>query len=84
MKTGRPPEILSKETITSNVLIAENGCWLWQGHKDKDGYGQITRARRRARAHRLSMHLFKGFDLDSKLYLCVKEKPQTKNEGRPR
>lgn len=53
--------------------IDENGCWLWQGTKFKNtGYGQITHNKKIYSAHRLSLHVFKGFELDSPLYVLHK------------
>jgi len=55
-----------------------NGCMNWTGHVGQNGYGQIGVGSRRdgtgraEYAHRLSAHLFKGFDLNSPL--CVLHK----------
>lgn len=38
----------------------ENGCWLWIGLKDKDGYGLISIKRRHKRTHRYSWELHNG------------------------
>ena len=35
-------------------------CWLWDAHKDKDGYGRITVSGKDFRAHRLSWLIYKG------------------------
>lgn len=37
----------------SKYVAAENGCWLWQGPLDKDGYGTFYLRRRTRRAHRV-------------------------------
>ena len=36
------------------VYADPSGCWLWQGAKDRKGYGQLRIARRLQPAHRLS------------------------------
>lgn len=41
-------------------IIERDGHWLWQGHKDKDGYGQFWFQRRAHWAHRVSFALFNG------------------------
>lgn len=46
--------------------LDEMGCWLWQGTSFQNtGYGQVTHERRIYSAHRLSMHVFRNFDLSS-------------------
>jgi len=48
------------------------GCWNWQGRRDRNGYGYLTFRGKTKFAHRVSFHLFKGFDLDSHLFVCHK------------
>ncbi len=36
------------------------GCWLWEGHIDKDGYGTHTVNRAPVRAHRFSYEKYKN------------------------
>jgi len=46
-----------------DYIVDEDGCWIWQKGKDKDGYGllKVQRPRRRtARAHVVSYELAKG------------------------
>ena len=35
------------------------GCWIWQGAKDRDGYGVIADGGRTHAAHRVGFELFK-------------------------
>lgn len=47
-----------------------DGCWMWSGKPDKDGYGVAKmRGRRVERAHRLAFRLFNG-DVESSLMVC--------------
>jgi hypothetical protein len=39
---------------------APNGCWLWTGFKDKDGYGKMRVGKLNVRAHRISYELVNG------------------------
>lgn len=46
--------------IQERVQIDNNGCWLWTGWINPDGYGLIRIDNTRMRAHRLSWTLFHG------------------------
>jgi hypothetical protein len=35
-------------------------CWIWQGHKDKDGYAELKYRGKKYRANRLSYAVFNG------------------------
>ena len=48
--------------VAKRRLDPETGCWLWQGRRDRWGYGRITVAHRRWSVHRLAATLY--FDLD--------------------
>lgn len=41
------------------IKYPNNGCWEWQGNKDKDGYGTL-RWRGEQRTHRVAWTLFHG------------------------
>jgi hypothetical protein len=49
----------------------ETGCWNFIGAKS-GRYGNIWYQGRLVKAHRLSAHLWLGFDLNSNLYVCHK------------
>lgn len=41
------------------------GCWKWMGATSSGGmYGKFSHNKRHIGAHRMAMHLWKGFDLD--------------------
>jgi len=42
------------------VLVAENGCWLWQGYRDAKGYGNFYIQGAGYRAHRVAYEMFEG------------------------
>jgi predicted XRE-type DNA-binding protein len=41
------------KTIESRLKLQENGCLIWQGSKDKDGYGTIKLNKKDWKVHRL-------------------------------
>lgn len=47
-----------------------NGCYIWQGTKDPHGYGRVTWQGRGRLAHRVALHVFSGFDLETALPVC--------------
>lgn len=49
-----------KARFMEKVDKCENGCWLWNAFKDKDGYGQFTLNGRNIGSHCASYVLFKG------------------------
>lgn len=51
--------MLPTERILTKVTIIDD-CWIWQGSKDKDGYGKLQVEKKTWRAHRLSYILFNG------------------------
>ena len=57
--------MISKERLNLNRFIDDNGCWVWTGNKTKLGYGKITIQYRNQYVHRVSAHLYLGFDLNS-------------------
>lgn len=52
-----------RQPITDRILASakvEDGCWIWQGSKTRDGYGVLTVGRKQKRAHRVSYAAFIG------------------------
>jgi hypothetical protein len=55
MKKRKPRAIdPMKRLLARSTRCGANGCWLWTGAKDYDGYGQISVSGKSARAHRVS------------------------------
>lgn len=60
-----------KEKIEKNIRI-NNNCWMWNGAKDKDGYGTFCYNTKKEKVHRISYKLWMG-ELDPTLtidHLC--------------
>lgn len=51
--TGLPQRIAAK-------ITEQNGCWLWQGHRDRKGYARIWMNGRHQSAHRVTYELLVG------------------------
>ena len=53
------------QRLLSNMIIDDNGCWLWQGCISKDtGYGQINLYHyKKVKPHRFMAYCFHGLDL---------------------
>ncbi len=47
-------------------------CWVFNGAKDGEGYGVMSILGKRAKAHRVSAHLYLGLDLSSPLKVLHK------------
>lgn len=51
----------SKEYLLSKIKVdKKTGCWIWQGCKNKDGYGEKSYKGKRTRVHRVFYELFIG------------------------
>lgn len=44
----------------TRFTVMSNGCWIWNGCKDKAGYGYSSYNWKTIKAHRLSYKFFKG------------------------
>jgi hypothetical protein len=50
----------NEEQRFRSKYVISNGCWLWQGPLDKDGYGSFYFRRKNRRAHRVGWYSFNG------------------------
>lgn len=55
-----PPRKPLVPRLLSNIVKTNNGCWIWQGSKTKDGYGVMGIGRKQFRVHRVAFDVFKG------------------------
>jgi hypothetical protein len=46
--------------ISAGIDVTEDGCWLWNRSKSKDGYGWASLRNKTVQAHRLVYKLLKG------------------------
>lgn len=56
--------------LTNNRYDPVTGCWNWTGARLRGGYGQFRYMCRKQQVHRVSAHIYLGFDLRSKLFVC--------------
>ena len=54
-----------------NIKKDKNGCWLWQGRLDKDGYGSLKINNKKIRAHIFSWLYFYN-DIEKGKFVCHK------------
>jgi len=66
---GTSDERLVTRLLAKRRLDSDTGCWLWQGRRDRWGYGRITVSHRRWSVHRLAAHLYLGLDPESHLHV---------------
>lgn len=60
-----------EQRLMDKVTKAENGCWIWFGAHNFEGYGFLSIEGKRWGAHRFSYHIFKG-DIPAGMYVCHK------------
>lgn len=49
-----------QERLKARVVVDDNGCWIFQGFKHRNGYGDMCYRGENWRVHRMSFHIFKG------------------------
>lgn len=64
-----PRDISLKERIMGNVLIDDNGCWLWQKRLNHDGYGIMSILSRHKPVHRIVYQEWIG-DIPEGMEIC--------------
>lgn len=84
-----PLKILNRTPVITNAFIirffrhvevSENSCWMWTGHKNKQGYGRIMCSGRTLyRAHRISYLIRHGNLPSDKLILHTCDNPSCVN-----
>ena len=63
------PKRLISRFFCKYIVDAETGCWEWTASKYKNGYGCMRVNKKLTGAHRISMVIYKGFNLDERLVL---------------
>ena len=65
------PRMPEAERFMSKVHKAENGCWLWQAYRMKNGYGFFRTPTKNELAHRAAYRLFNGaLDARDVMHAC--------------
>jgi HNH endonuclease len=59
-------------SLYNRKVIKSNGCWTWNGNKDKDGYSIFGFRKKTLKAHRISWQIHKKEKIDgiSVLHKC--------------
>lgn len=58
MKKGR--KVNTPELIKERIVIDDNLCWIWQGGKDRDGYGRMRLDGKERFTHRIAYAAWVG------------------------
>lgn len=58
--------------LSRRVISPETDCWEWTGAASPLGYGKVGIGHTVYQVHRVSAHLYLGFDLKSELAVCHK------------
>ena len=56
---------LRARLLARRKINPRTGCWEWQGARQKKGYGNIAIGGRTFLVHRVALHVFRKFDLNS-------------------
>src|SRR6266566_8443651 len=65
----RAQRIPKPEQFWRHVAKPDDGCWLWQGTHNRNGYGTVRYGKRRMSAHRLAYVLTYG-SVSPELDIC--------------
>jgi hypothetical protein len=58
-----------EDDIWKRIIKQHDGCWIWQGAKDKDGYGWITILQKMYKVHRVAWSLCNG-PIPEDMFIC--------------
>lgn len=59
-----------RDRIARRIDVDEvTGCWNWRAPLDREGYGCITVAKKKQRAHRVSYEVYRG-EIPAGLLIC--------------
>lgn len=72
-------DLVIQERIKNRIQISDNGCWMWQGAKNQDGYGLMARYKNTISAHRIAFIVFKGEHPRDKYVLHTCDQPACVN-----
>jgi hypothetical protein len=61
---------MEKNREIKQVVNGMSPCWEWTRSRHRKGYGIVSADGKDHKAHRISMHIYKGFKLKSKLLIC--------------
>ena len=65
-----PPVRPLDERLMGKARLGANGCWLWTGNTDKDGYGIMgIRRSSQYRAHRVAYEIFVD-EIPAGMFVC--------------
>ena len=62
-----------KRRLEEKRAVNRNGCWLWKGSMNSDGYGSISINKKLHGVHRASMYIYRNVSLEhckSVLHKC--------------
>lgn len=65
--------------LTEKIIICDNGCWLFTGPWDNDGYGRLHINGERHLATRLMMSIVLGFEITDEFVLHKCDNPPCVN-----
>lgn len=57
--------------VKRHIVIDENGCWIWQGQKKHNGYGQVDYRGKTISVHRQMFQVTRGIVLPKKPQVSV-------------
>jgi hypothetical protein len=56
--------------IKACTVLSERGCWIWQGNRKENGYGQTAYRAQTRILHRKMYEVVHGVTLDRWIYVC--------------